>query len=91
MAMEAIMARLAIKWVPVDVCSRFQAIIDGTADLECGSSPVSLSRMRIVDFYNIVFADSTGALVKANAGINRRRAGFHEHAGNSGSAGAAKA
>jgi glutamate/aspartate transport system substrate-binding protein len=69
MAQELDLPSLAIKWVPVDVRSRFQAIIDGVADLECGSTSVSLSRMRIVDFSNIVFADSTGVLVKANAGI----------------------
>ena len=69
MAQELDLPSLAIKWVPVDVRSRFQAIIDGAADLECGSTSVSLSRMRIVDFSNIVFADSTGVLVKANAGI----------------------
>ncbi len=60
---------LAIEWVAVDARSRFDAIIQGSADMECGSSSVSLSRMRIVDFSNIVFADSTGVLVKARTGI----------------------
>src|SRR5262245_20591235 len=60
---------LAIKWVPVDTRSRFQAIIEGSADMECGSTSVSLSRMRIVDFSSIVFADSTGVLVKPGTGI----------------------
>jgi glutamate/aspartate transport system substrate-binding protein len=61
---------LAIKWVPVDTRNRFQAIIDGTADMECGSTTVSLSRMKLVDFSTVVFADSTGVLVKSDMGIN---------------------
>src|SRR5215831_19267864 len=41
---------LTIKWVPVDERTRFDAIVNGTADMECGSTTVSLSRMKIVDF-----------------------------------------
>src|SRR5262249_26333517 len=55
---------LTIKWVPVDERTRFDAIVNGTADMECGSTTVSLSRMKIVDFSSVVFADSTGVLVK---------------------------
>ena len=66
---ELALPSLAIKWVPVNARSRFEAIIEGSADMECGSSSVSLSRMRTVDFSNIIFADSTGVLVKADAGI----------------------
>ena len=43
MAQELDLPSLAIKWVPVDVRSRFQAIIDGAADLECGSTSVSFA------------------------------------------------
>ena len=66
---ELALPSLAIKWVALDTRSRFGAISEGFADMECGSTSISLSRMRIVDFSNIVFADSTGVLVKANAGI----------------------
>jgi ABC-type amino acid transport substrate-binding protein len=62
---------LAIKWVPVDARTRFQALSDGTADMECGSTTVSLSRMKIVDFSNLIFAESTGVLVRAGSGIAR--------------------
>src|SRR5262245_60220214 len=41
---------LTIKWVPVDQRTRFDAIVNDTADMECGSTTVSLSRMKIVDF-----------------------------------------
>jgi len=56
---------LTIKWVPVDERTRFDVIVDDTADMECGSTTVSLSRMKIVDFSSVVFADSTGVLVKS--------------------------
>src|SRR5262249_19487166 len=56
---------LTIKWVAVDERTRFDAIVNDTADMECGSTTVSLSRMKIVDFSSVVFADSTGVLVKS--------------------------
>jgi glutamate/aspartate transport system substrate-binding protein len=62
---------LAIQWVPVDSRTRFTAITDGTADMECGSTTMTLSRMKIVDFSSMVFAESTGVLVRSNIGINR--------------------
>jgi ABC-type amino acid transport substrate-binding protein len=62
---------LAIKWVPVDTRTRFQVIVDGSADMECGSTSVSLSRMKIVDFSSLVFAESTGILIKAGVGVFR--------------------
>jgi ABC-type amino acid transport substrate-binding protein len=61
---------LAIRWVPVDARTRFEAIAGGAADMECGSTTVSLSRMKIVDFSNLIFAESTGVLVK-NGGAFR--------------------
>ena len=42
----------------------FEVIVDGSADMECGSTTVSLSRMKIVDFSSLIYAESTGVLVK---------------------------
>ena len=61
---------LGITWVPVDTRTRFEAIVDGAADMECGSTTISLTRMKTVDFSTMVFVDSTGVLVKSDAGIN---------------------
>src|SRR5262249_25358231 len=58
-----------IKGVGVDERTRFDAIVNDTADIECGSTTVSLSRMKIVDFSSVVFADSTGVLVKSGGGL----------------------
>src|SRR5215813_6690920 len=44
---------LTIKWVAVDERTRFDAIVNDTADMECGSTTVSLSRMKIVDFSSV--------------------------------------
>ena len=60
---------LAIRWVQVDTRTRFEAIANGTADLECGSTTISLSRLKMVDFSSLIYAESTGVLVKAGQGF----------------------
>src|SRR5688572_21786450 len=59
------LSELKIKWVPVTVQNRFDAVANGQADMECGSSTVTLSRMKTVDFSSFIFVDGTGLLVKA--------------------------
>jgi glutamate/aspartate transport system substrate-binding protein len=61
---------LTIEWVRVETQTRFTAVASGKADMECGSSTVTLARMKEVDFSSVIFVESTGVLVKANAGIN---------------------
>ena len=61
---------LKIQWVQVTTQSRFEAVASGKADLECGSSTVTLARMKTVDFSNLVFVESTGVAVKNTAGIS---------------------
>jgi ABC-type amino acid transport substrate-binding protein len=60
---------LKIEWVPVSVQTRFSAIASGKADMECGSSTVTLGRMKEVDFSNFVFIESTGVVVNKAANI----------------------
>jgi glutamate/aspartate transport system substrate-binding protein len=59
--------KLTIVWVPVDTQSRFDAVAKGQADMECGSSTVSLERMAKVDFSSIIFMENTGLLVRTNS------------------------
>src|SRR5262245_22093048 len=40
---------LKVNWVPVTVQSRFEAVTKGRADMECGSSTMTLARMKQVD------------------------------------------
>src|SRR6202167_116876 len=60
---------LKIEWVPVTVETRFSAVAGGKADMECGSSTVTLGRMTEVDFSILVFVESTGILVARSANI----------------------
>jgi len=62
---------MQIKWVEVSAQSRFDAVARGQADMECGSSSVSLSRMKQVDFSNYIFVESTGLLVKEASGLRK--------------------
>jgi ABC-type amino acid transport substrate-binding protein len=66
---QFVLQGLKIEWVPVTVQTRFSAIADGKADMECGSSTMSLARMREVDFSNVIFVESTGLLVARAANI----------------------
>lgn len=52
-----------IQWVPATVQTRFSAVSSGQADLECGSSTITLGRMKEVDFSNITFVETTGIVV----------------------------
>jgi len=60
---------LKINWVPVTVQSRFEAVAKGRADMECGSSTMTLGRMKEVDFSSVIFVETTGLLVKTAAGL----------------------
>lgn len=60
---------LQVKWQPVTTQNRFDAIAKGQADMECGSSTVTLSRLKQVDFSSYIFVESTGLLVKTASGV----------------------
>jgi ABC-type amino acid transport substrate-binding protein len=59
---------IAIRWVPVTTQNRMDAVASGDADLECGSTTVTLSRMKQVDFSSFVFIDGTALLVRNDTG-----------------------
>ena len=59
---------LQIKWVPVTSQNRFDVVASGQADLECGASTVTLSRLRQVDFSSFIFIETTSLLVKSASG-----------------------
>jgi ABC-type amino acid transport substrate-binding protein len=61
---------LKVNWVPVTVQNRFETVARGRADMECGSSTVTLSRYRQVDFSSFTFLETSGVMVKTSAGIN---------------------
>jgi glutamate/aspartate transport system substrate-binding protein len=62
---------LKVNWVLVTVQSRFDVVAKGNADMECGASTITLSRMKQVDFSSVTFVESTGVLVKASSGVRQ--------------------
>ena len=55
---------LQVKWVPVTTQTRFSVVSSGQADMECGATSVTLSRMKEVAFSSLTFVDGTGLLVR---------------------------
>jgi len=60
---------LKVNWVPVTVQTRFEAVAKGSADMECGSSTITLARMKQVDFSSITFVETTGLLARTDSGL----------------------
>ncbi|HZX94781.1 MAG TPA: amino acid ABC transporter substrate-binding protein [Myxococcales bacterium] len=56
------MADLRIEWVKVTPDTRIAALVDGTIDLECGSTTSTFSRQEQVDFSNLTFVDGSTLL-----------------------------
>jgi len=59
---------LAVKWVPANVQTRLDLVRKGEADLECGTTTATLSRMDQVDFSNPIWVDTTGLIVRKSVG-----------------------
>ena len=60
------LSKLDVKWVAVTPETRIQSVVNGTVDLECGSTTNSLSRQEQVDFSHMIFVDGSSLLVKAD-------------------------
>lgn len=71
--------KLDVKWVPVTVATRMNAVIDGSIDLECGSTSRTLGREQQVDFSLGTFVDGASFVspaakpVRKVADLNGRR------------------
>ena len=68
---------LAVKEITTTPLSRIPLIINGTVDLECGSTTNNLTRQKQVAFSNTTFVIGTRMLVKKSSGIKD----FHDVAG----------
>jgi glutamate/aspartate transport system substrate-binding protein len=62
-------AGLKVRYVAVTSQSRFDAVAKGQADMECGASTVTLSRMKTVDFSSFIFLETTGLMAKSASGF----------------------
>jgi ABC-type amino acid transport substrate-binding protein len=72
---------LDIEWIEVTLTDRFKQVAEGSIDLECSVSAITLSRLRQVDFSAMVWIDSKTFLVKRGqsvkmlADLTRKRIG----------------
>jgi ABC-type amino acid transport substrate-binding protein len=60
---------LKVNWMPATAQNRFDLVAKKQADMECGATTATLSRMQLVDFSNYLFVDSTGVLVHNDSGV----------------------
>jgi ABC-type amino acid transport substrate-binding protein len=63
------LAGLQVNWTPATSQNRLEMVAKRQADMECGSTTATLSRMETVDFSTFVFVDGTGVLVRNDAGV----------------------
>ena len=63
------LTNLQTKWVKVTPENRLTSVINGTIDLECGSTTASLSRQEQVDFSLMTFVDGGSLLVTDASGV----------------------
>ena len=61
---------LEIAWIEGNTPRRLAAVANAEADIECGTTTMTLERQRQVDFSNVVFVESGGILVKSDSGID---------------------
>jgi glutamate/aspartate transport system substrate-binding protein len=62
---------LRIDWRPVDAATRLFVVANGEADIECGTTTITLSRMEKVDFSVPIFVDGGSVLVKRDAKVGK--------------------
>ena len=61
---EFALVALDAKWIEVTSNDRFQRVADGTIDLECAASAITLTRLKQVDFSAMIWIGSKTFLVK---------------------------
>lgn len=67
---ELKIADLRITMVPLSNEERIEAIANNKADIECGSTTITLSRQKVVDFTSMTFVTGGSILSLADAGID---------------------
>src|SRR5262245_16738102 len=67
---ELKLANLKVTMVPLGNEDRIDAIVNNKADIECGSTTITLSRQKLVDFTNMTFVTGGSILSLADSGID---------------------
>ena len=60
---------IKVNWVAATTQNRFELVSKKQADMECGASTATLSRMENVDFSSLIFVDGTSLLVRLDSGV----------------------
>jgi glutamate/aspartate transport system substrate-binding protein len=66
---KAVGKPVAVKFQPVTSANRIPLMLNGTIDLECGSTTNNATRQKDVAFANTTFVEEVRIAVKANSGI----------------------
>ena len=66
---ELKLSNLSVRWVPVTPDNRVDSVVNGTVDIECGSTTASLSRQEKVDFTLMTFVDGASLMIAEGSGI----------------------
>jgi len=61
---------LTVNWIPGTAAERVQMVASGKADMECANTTQTQSRLKDVDFSNLIFVDGGGFAVRSDAPIN---------------------
>lgn len=75
------LTQLDVRWQPVTVATRMQAVTDGRVDIECGSTSRTFGREQQVDFSNPTWVEGASFVALPSSGIrlakdlNGRRVG----------------
>ncbi len=62
---------LKVNWLIGTAAERVQMVASGKADMECANTTVTQTRLKEVDFSNLIFVDGGGFLVASDAPISR--------------------
>jgi len=65
------LSELRIEWLPVEASNRLDYVIDGKVDAVCGTTTMTLSRMKKVDFSLPIYVDGGSVLVRAKSKLAR--------------------
>ena len=67
---ELKLANLKVTMVPLGNDDRIDAVVNNKADIECGSTTITLSRQKLVDFTSMTFVTGGSLLSLADSGID---------------------
>jgi ABC-type amino acid transport substrate-binding protein len=62
---------LKVNWRVGSVSERLQMVASGKADMDCANTTMTQTRLKDVDFSNLIFVDGGGFLVTVDAPVNR--------------------